>query len=58
MDGKKITGGPPYWMLALALLAAVFFFSSRERLVDPDEGAYMLAAKLVMEGKSVYSDFF
>ncbi|MGH8003321.1 MAG: glycosyltransferase family 39 protein, partial [Limisphaerales bacterium] len=30
----------------------------RERLVDPDEGAYMLAAKLVMEGKVIYSDFF
>ena len=48
----------PYVLVALAILAVVFFFSSRERLVDPDEGAYLLAAKLVMEGKSVYTDFF
>ncbi len=48
----------PYVLAALAILSAVFFFSSRERLVDPDEGAYLLAAKLVMEGKSVYTDFF
>ncbi|HXF49637.1 MAG TPA: glycosyltransferase family 39 protein [Verrucomicrobiae bacterium] len=47
-----------YVLIALTLLAAVFFFSSRERLVDPDEGAYLLAAKLVMEGQSLYTDFF
>jgi hypothetical protein len=52
---------PPRWLyvlITLLLLAAVFFFSSRERLVDPDEGAYLLAAKLVMEGKSLFTDFF
>ena len=48
----------PYVSAALVILATVFFFSSRLRLVDPDEGAYLLAAKLVMEGKSLYTDFF
>jgi len=47
-----------YAVAALVILFAVFFHSSRERLVDPDEGAYLLAAKLVLQGHSVYTDFF
>ena len=47
-----------YAVAALLILFAVFFLSSRERLVDPDEGAYLLAAKLVLQGKVIYTDFF
>jgi hypothetical protein len=41
---------------ALLLLAVVPM--ALVRLVDADEGAYLLAARLVMEGKSLYHDFF
>lgn len=48
----------PYLLAALVILSAAFLFACRERFVDPDEGAYLLAAKLVMQGKLPYSDFF
>lgn len=40
------------------LYGAVFVPMGMFRLVDGDEGAYLLAARLVMEGKLLYHDFF
>jgi hypothetical protein len=40
------------------LLGAVFITVSHFRLIDGDEGFYLLAAKLVFQGKVLYSDFF
>ena len=39
------------------VLAAVFVPLCIFRVVDADEGAYLLAAKLVMQGKLLYHDF-
>jgi hypothetical protein len=46
-----------YGGLAVAI-AAVFLPLAFLRLVDGDEGAYLLGARLVMEGKLPYHDFF
>ena len=45
-----------YVVLAVAL-AAVFVPMSIVRMADSDEGAYLIAAKLVMQGKLLYHDF-
>src|ERR1035441_4157694 len=39
------------------LLGTAFITVSRVRLIDGDEGFYLLAAKLVFQGKVLYSDF-
>lgn len=39
-------------------LAAIFIAIARYRLVDGDEGFYLLAAKSVFHGKLLYRDFF
>lgn len=39
-------------------LGAAFLTISQFRLIDGDEGFYLLAAKLVFQGKRLYSDFF
>lgn len=47
------------FVLAVALaLAAVLIPTARGRLIDGDEGFYLMAARLVAEGKRVYDDFF
>lgn len=61
MEQKYPGGNRSSWLYAaaaLAILGAVFFFMARHRLVDVDEGYYLLAAKLVTEGKTPYIDFF
>ncbi len=45
-----------YLVLAV-VLAAVFIPMSIARIADSDEGAYLIAAKLVMQGKLLYHDF-
>jgi hypothetical protein len=57
-----VTAGPTsprvfYGGVAI-LYAAVFIPMGMFRLVDGDEGASLLAARLVMEGKLLYHDFF
>jgi len=49
---------PPF-LPALVFLAqlAVFLLIARYRLVDGDEGYYLMASRLVMEGKAPYHDF-
>ena len=44
--------------LALAGAAALFVYMSRNRLIARDEGFYVMAAKLVLEGRTPYHDFF
>ena len=46
-----------YGLLAV-LLAAVFVPMSLLRLVDGDEGTYLLVSRLVVEGQVPYHDFF
>src|SRR2546421_5101843 len=46
-----------YGLLAI-LLAAVFVPMSLYRLVDGDEGTYLLVSRLVVEGQLPYHDFF
>ncbi len=43
MERGIVIGRRRFVLLSLLLLAAVFSFSSRERLVDSGEGPYMLA---------------
>jgi 4-amino-4-deoxy-L-arabinose transferase-like glycosyltransferase len=45
-----------YAVLAV-ILVGVFVPASIVRVVDADEGAYLIAAKLVMQGKLLYHDF-
>lgn len=44
--------------LLLLLLAAVFVPMSHYRLVDGDEGTYLLDSRLVMEGQLLFHDLF
>ena len=46
-----------YGLLAI-LMAAVFVPMSFFRLIDDDEGAYLLVSRLVVEGRLPYHDFF
>ena len=43
--------------LALVLLVAAFVPVAMTRMVDSDEGAFLIAAKLVADGKLPYQDF-
>lgn len=45
-------------LLAAAFLFAYFCVLSLERLIGRDEGFYLMAAKLITEGKLPYIDFF
>lgn len=49
---RRLTGA-----LALAILAVAFAPVAALRMVDSDEGAFLIAARLVMEGKLPYADF-
>lgn len=46
------------YALLIVLLAAVFVPMSLLRLVDGDEGTYLLDARLVMEGQLLFHDLF
>lgn len=50
-----------YWILAAAALSLAYFavlaWYAGVRVLDPDEGYYPLAARLVAEGKAPYRDF-
>jgi 4-amino-4-deoxy-L-arabinose transferase-like glycosyltransferase len=47
------------WFIAVVLLQAGFFlYVSLHRLIDADEGFYLLAARLVLQRKTPYLDFF
>lgn len=46
------------YCLLVVLMAAVFVPMSRLRLVDGDEGTYLLDARLVMEGQLPFHDLF
>jgi hypothetical protein len=51
---------PAIWVILLALIAQIVFFVavSRDRIIDGDEGFYLLASRLVMEHRLPYIDFF
>jgi 4-amino-4-deoxy-L-arabinose transferase-like glycosyltransferase len=44
-------------LLVVALLAAVFVPISLTRLVDADEGTFLIVSRLTMEGETLYHDF-
>jgi hypothetical protein len=49
----------PIFLLSVAVvLSVVFIPAARMRFIDGDEGFYLMAARLVSEGKHLYSDFF
>lgn len=53
--------GAKLWWLRLLValgLAALLIPIGRVRLIDGDEGYYLQAARLVSEGKRIYTDFF
>ncbi len=61
MERPKVTGtsSNKLFILPAFLLQAVFFwFVSQHRLIDADEGFYVLAARLVVQHKVPYIDFF
>ncbi len=61
MERPKVTGtsSNKLFILPAFLLQAVFFwFVSQHRLIDADEGFYVLAARLVLQHKVPYIDFF
>jgi 4-amino-4-deoxy-L-arabinose transferase-like glycosyltransferase len=45
-------------VLVAVVATTVLGFLGHERLIDGDEGFYLMAARLVSEGKRLYSDFF
>jgi hypothetical protein len=58
--GVPCRGAKLWWLrLLVALgLAALLIPIGRVRLIDGDEGYYLQAARLVSEGKRIYTDFF
>jgi hypothetical protein len=58
--GAPSRGAKLWWLrLLVALgLAALLIPIGRLRLIDGDEGYYLQAARLVSEGKRIYTDFF
>src|SRR5438132_8795738 len=60
VTGRRIDHVRPaviYGLLAI-LMAAVFVPMSLYRIVDGDEGTYLLVSRLVAEGQLPYHDFF
>src|SRR5207247_11386192 len=60
VPGRRIDQVRPaviYGLLAI-LMAAVFVPMSLYRIVDGDEGTYLLVSRLVAEGQLPYHDFF
>lgn len=54
-DARPITGTLVLVPVTL-ILAAVFIWVSQRRLIDQDEGFYLLTAKLVFQGRILYHD--
>jgi hypothetical protein len=52
------TPRPRHYLLVGAALIGLFAAVSLARLIDGDEGFYLVAARLVTEGKRPYGDFF
>jgi hypothetical protein len=46
------------YIVIFSALAGYFWFLSQHRLIDNDEGFYLLAARLVLEHRTPYLDFF
>lgn len=46
------------YIVIFLILAGYFWFVSRHRLIDGDEGYYLLASRLVLEHRAPYLDFF
>jgi 4-amino-4-deoxy-L-arabinose transferase-like glycosyltransferase len=46
------------YVVIFFILACYFWFVSRHRLIDGDEGYYLLASRLVLERRAPYLDFF
>jgi len=46
------------WIVAILALTPLFIVISFNRLIDGDEGYYLMAAKLINQGHLIYSDFF
>jgi hypothetical protein len=46
------------WLPLVLLMAAFFFYVSQHRLIDGDEGFYLLASRLVLQHRAPYLDFF
>jgi hypothetical protein len=44
-------------MLVLVFCTCFFLFIARHRLIDGDEGFYLMASRLVLEHKTPYLDF-
>jgi 4-amino-4-deoxy-L-arabinose transferase-like glycosyltransferase len=56
---RKPSAAPWALRLLVAVVAvSVLMFLGHERLVDGDEGFHLMAARLVSEGKRLYTDFF
>ncbi len=45
-------------VLVAVVSATVMILLGRERLIDGDEGFYLMAGRLISEGKRLYTDFF
>jgi len=46
------------WTIAILALTPLFIAISLNRLIDGDEGFYLMAAKLITQGRLLYLDFF
>ncbi len=54
----RIRKSPLLFIPVFLLQAGFFLFVSRHRLIDGDEGFYLLASRLVMQHRAPYLDFF
>jgi 4-amino-4-deoxy-L-arabinose transferase-like glycosyltransferase len=45
-------------VLVTVVAATALVFLGHERMIDGDEGFYLMAARLISEGKRLYTDFF
>jgi hypothetical protein len=54
-----MTRAAKLWSIPILLLMAAFFlYVSQHRLIDDDEGFYLLASRLVLQHRAPYLDFF
>ena len=59
MGSMAVRKPPAFSFIVIFLaLASYFWFISQHRLIDDDEGFYLLAARLVLEHRTPYLDFF
>jgi len=55
---QEINESPWFIAISMAALVCVFFPAACPRLIDGDEGCYLLASRLVMEGKVLHRASF